>query len=94
MRLENIKCDNEEARKALDNLPRGVVKNEITGFAEYNKKGILNKKVPALQIFIKSGLSSLNAPKGSKEFSATLNGFPPYASFVYKDIQYIFINNE
>jgi hypothetical protein len=92
MKLEKITSIYLEALETLENLPNKTVDKDILGEAVYHSYTKMEgKSVPYVQVFVKKGLFSVDAPEGSTNFRATFVG-KPYASFVYEGIQYAFIN--
>jgi hypothetical protein len=95
MKLENIKIDDEKGINAIEALPKGTVDKEIKGRAEYYPEGLQSPSgCAAVQFRIEEGLYSVNAPEGSSNFRATFSTPNNYARFVYKNIDYIFIDKQ
>ena len=95
MKLENIECLDKEARVALDNLPDGVVDEEIEGWTDYTSMN--NDLNPGsnvggiVEIFVEKGLSRVKSPPNSSNYEANFTSVPS-ASFKYNGFGYCFID--
>lgn len=90
MKLENIDFRDRKSKKAIEALPGKVVDLNVEGWASCGKDPMGSGR-DFVQVYIQKGLSSVDAPEGSSNFRATFDE-RPYANFIYKGIEYAFIN--